>query len=94
MPEEFKNPFELVNNTETEPVVNAEAKTILGNDGVIIDPNEEPVVKSEEPVEAVEVEKENLPPAPPPKTARQMILEEYGGLESNVPINSPYWSMK
>ena len=22
------------------------------------------------------------------------ILEEYGGLESNVPINSPYWRLR
>ena len=25
------------------------------------------------------------------KTRKQAILDSYGGLESNVPINSPYW---
>lgn len=28
----------------------------------------------------------------PVKSRKQMILEEYGGLESNVPINSAYWN--
>lgn len=28
------------------------------------------------------------------KSRKQLILESCGGLESNVPINSPYWRMK
>lgn len=27
----------------------------------------------------------------PQPSAKQAILAEYGGLESNIPINSPYW---
>lgn len=30
----------------------------------------------------------------PVKTEKQLILEEYGGLESNVPVNSHYWQLK
>lgn len=30
----------------------------------------------------------------PQKSAKQLILEEHGGLESNVPINSAYWTSK
>jgi len=52
-------------------------------------PEESKGVINEELIEKVITSKE-----PPQKTVRQMILEEYGGLESNVPINSPYWTMK
>jgi len=53
-----------------------------------------------EPVEVPKVSEVKLvglpevKPLPPAKTIKQMILEEYGGLESDVPINSPYWTMK
>lgn len=28
------------------------------------------------------------------KSAKQAILDQYGGIESNVPINSAYWNLK
>lgn len=28
------------------------------------------------------------------KTPKQLILEQHGGVESNIPINSGYWHMK
>lgn len=28
------------------------------------------------------------------KSEKQKILDEYGGLESDVPLNSPYWNLK
>ena len=27
-------------------------------------------------------------------TPKQKILKQYGGLRSNIPVNSPYWGMK
>lgn len=30
---------------------------------------------------------------PPQISMKQQILEEHGGLESDVPINSPYWKL-
>lgn len=28
------------------------------------------------------------------KSRKMIILEQYGGLESNIPITSPYWRLK
>lgn len=52
-------------------------------------PKVEEVTKAEEPKDDIKVEE-----VKPNKTAKQTILEQYGGLESNVPINSGYWNMK
>lgn len=44
---------------------------------------------------AVEVKEiEIKPPAPVKVSKKQEILDSYGGLESNVPINSAYWKLK
>lgn len=59
-----------------------------------------PVTEPEAKLEESKVEKPKLMPPEvleefktPAKTRKQMILEEYGGLESNVPINSAYWQI-
>ncbi len=55
-----------------------------------------PKEKSEEEIKDAEVKLEYLKSEPEePKSLTKMdILKKHGGLESNVPINSPYWRMK
>lgn len=47
----------------------------------------EEVVEEVKPVEIAEPIKLGVR-----ENARQRILEEYGGLESNIPVNSSYWN--
>ena len=78
-----KSPF-----TKTEEEINLIPK--LEHSDFIKEPVEVPKVSEVKLVGLPEVKSTE----PPAKTIKQMILEEYGGLESNVPINSPYWTMK
>ena len=50
------------------------------------------VVKIDEPVK-VEAPKIEAKSTPKKVSLKTQILMKHGGLESNVPINSPYWKM-
>lgn len=51
------------------------------------------VEKKEEVVKAVEEKEEIKTPKREP-SPREKILREHGMLESNIPVNHPYWKMK
>lgn len=88
----MQNPFGKNGEIKKE----TEETTIPSQEPIVLkDDNSKSKVETKEPVKVVEKEKKNEPTSVrPTKTRKQMILEQHGGLESNVPITSIYWKLK
>lgn len=90
------NPFGKAGEI-VKPSINPfeEAKVTLNEDGKVSDVAS---VEVKEPEFKQDVIKEEVkvatPVVPPPMSNRAKVLAEFGGLESNVPINHGYWKMK
>ena len=90
----MENPFKSLNTNQPK---------LDGITSVILDEPKEEVKEETKVIEETKIEKSakliKSIPKPPVKVdfnlnKKQQILAQYGGLESNVPVTSPYWRLK